>query len=334
MDVQNKIYDLRERRPKVLLVGNGLIKNTGLSWDDLIKRTARAEVDLSVYQKENETGSSKTRFIVPYGPLAMAISDFEDDKRHQKYCEVLNQLNYTEIPLLQELVRLPFDAILTTNYTYEVENVLHDGFSALNNCTKRKKSESFYRGKGRDTYLLQRYNKVGPEAPEIWHIHGEASRKSSIVLTHDEYARLITAVLTYMRQQKNHYEQETEQFVFHSWIDYILMADVFILGLGLDYSEFDLWWLLGRRKRERAECGKVLFYEPDAEACRGKHAALKELGVRTESCGFHEDQIKGYKNTDAFYQAFYRAASADIKNRLLRQAGPLTALQREKEGIS
>lgn len=34
-----------------------------------------------------------------------------------------------------------------------------------------------------------------------------------------------------------------------SWIDHIFMSDVYIVGLGLDYSEIDLWWLLDRRQR-------------------------------------------------------------------------------------
>ena len=30
----------------------------------------------------------------------------------------------------------------------------------------------------------------------------------------------------------------------------------------MDFSEFDLWWLLNRKKREKADHGKVWFYTP------------------------------------------------------------------------
>ena len=36
------------------------------------------------------------------------------------------------------------------------------------------------------------------------------------------------------------------------WLDSFVLGNVNILGLGMDFSELDLWWLLNRKKRESA----------------------------------------------------------------------------------
>ena len=53
-----------------------------------------------------------------------------------------------------------------------------------------------------------------------------------------------------------------EVFKVKSWVDDFILGDVYILGFGMDFSEFDLWWLLNRKKREKADHGNVWFYTP------------------------------------------------------------------------
>jgi hypothetical protein len=80
----------------------------------------------------------------------------------------------------------------------------------------------------------------------------------------------------------------------------------------MDVSELDLWWLLNRKKREKAHHGKVYFYEPKPNGFCEKHELLKLMDVQL----IHLDTSKP-KDTDAeknrAYQAFYRKAISDIE---------------------
>ncbi|MNY09062.1 hypothetical protein D3C86_1419540 [compost metagenome] len=41
------------------------------------------------------------------------------------------------------------------------------------------------------------------------------------------------------------------QINYQSWIDLFFTKDIYILGLGLDYVESDLWWLITYRARNK-----------------------------------------------------------------------------------
>ena len=90
--------------------------------------------------------------------------------------------------LLQKIVNLPFDAILTTNYTYELEKAICNDFSIT--------------------------------------------------------------------------QKSGKDFECRSWIDYFLIGNITIIGLGMDFSEFDLWWLVNAKKR-RFPNTHTIFYKPD-----------------------------------------------------------------------
>lgn len=66
----------------------------------------------------------------------------------------------------------------------------------------------------------------------------------------------------------------------------LLLGNVCILGFGMDFSELDLWWLLNRKKRENAEHGKVIFYDPEKPGDEAKYALLRAYGVEVRHLGF------------------------------------------------
>ena len=145
----------------------------------------------------------------------------------------------------------------------------------------------------------------------MWHIHGEIRRKSSIILNHDEYMRLVTRVIEWNKENRNRYEIAYTNLRFKSWIDYFIMGDLYILGSGLDFSEHDLWWLLMRRERENASIGKLVFYNP------------KEIGREENDV---ERTIKSLSNAEVAnlnefskaidYPSFYEKAVCDIHKRI------------------
>ena len=319
--VNYKTFNL-DRRPQVLLVGNGLAYSTGIPWHELIRKTARPDVDISQYEKLDEKGAFQG-FYVPNTVLTLAVAETGDKERHDKYIEALDPSNpkyeepakkpdpeqaQAEIEHRKALLSLPFDAILTTNYTYEWEEMLHPGYAALSRDGKRRYSYVID-GRQDGKYLLHTFNRFGEDKPDIWHIHGELRRPGSLILSHDEYARLVYKVLDYNKSLRNAYSKNRDALKFQSWVDYLILGDVYILGLGMDFSEFDLWWLLGRRLREKAGCGSAVFYEREKEENTHKHRALHDAGVVVETCG----SMIG-KSGD--YNAFYQNAIADIRKRL------------------
>lgn len=319
--VNYKTFDLDRQRPKVLLTGNGLVHSTGISWYDLIRKTARPGADASQFEIPGKSG--KTVFAVPNTVLTLAVSEIGDKQRHETYMKTLdpNNPNYekpkkepdqekvqAEIERRKALLALHFDALLTTNYTYEWEDMLHFGYSTLSRDQKQRYAYVI-EGKRDAKYLLHTFNRFQEDKPDIWHIHGELRRPSSLILSHDEYARQAHAILSYNKRVRNGYAENRRALRFESWIDYLILGNVYILGLGMDYSEFDLWWLLGRRLREKCDCGSIIFYERETEATLYKQRALRNAGVMVNTCG----SAIG-KSMD--YPAFYENAIEDIRKRI------------------
>lgn len=307
MNKDCKTFDLNERRPQVLLLGNGLTYDAGISWYELIRKVARKDVDVNKYEKER-VNERFTGYYVPNTVLTLATSETDDSNRHKQYGKAFDQIIYQGNDYISQLVELPFDAILTANYTYEIEYSLFPRYIDLSAQGKRKYAyQTCDKSEGR--YLLRTYNRLDKNKPDIWHIHGELRRPSSIILSHDEYARMIHQILAYNKDRGSDYEKKKNELRFDSWVDYYLMGDVYVLGLSLDFSDFDLWWLLGRRLREKAECGKFIFYEPVEEKNKYKQLALIDSGVDVRTC--NKNICQGDQ-----YGCFYEEAIRDMKEQI------------------
>lgn len=134
--------------------------------------------------------------------------------------------------------------------------------------------------------------------------NSDAPASSFFLMT--KYARLVHHILAYNKNLGRDFEKYRNEFKFKSWVDYFLVGDVYTLGLGLDFSEFDLWWLLGCRLRERAGCGKFIFYEPEKTDNHYKLLALQDAGVEVRSCGV-------IIRDGGDYARFYALAIEDIQ---------------------
>lgn len=298
---QYKIFDLSKKQPQVLLLGNGLFNK--MSWKKFIEKLA---------DKDIEPYCINDRFVVPNLILASVATNVKDDNcRHDRYLDAFKSYEYEDYPMLNKLLNAKFDAILTTNYTYEIEYEINKKYCNLTDNTKRKKFAKNTEEKYDKKYLIHTFNRLEKDgyANDIWHIHGEQRRKSSLILTHDEYARLMCQIINYNTAIGNEYENSYNNLRFMSWLDYFIMGDMYILGQGFDFSEFDLWWLLLRRLRENAKTGTVYFYEPEKEDNKYKLLALNALGVKTLSLNC---RINESKNKNEQYADFYSKAIDDI----------------------
>ena len=293
------IFDLNNRLPSVLFLGNGINHNDNFTWNSVIEKTAEKKENTSLLKN----GES---FQVPNTILSFALCSDDDTKRHSTYIDAFKEYDHKPNEQLNKLLDNPFDAILTTNYTYEIECHYKSNYAAI---TDDSKSRYALKTADDSKYLIHTYNRF-QNSPPIWHVHGELRRKSSMILSHDEYARLIGEIVSHNKQLGNGIEKYYNSFKAKSWVDYFIVGNVFFLGYSLDFSELDIWWLLGRKLRERAPVGNVFFYDPASEQNRYKHEVLKMKGFNVETLGY--EIYDDYKP----FNEFYYAAINDIKSKI------------------
>lgn len=324
---KQKPIDVIANRPKVVLIGNGLLlssyaKGTANKGKNKMWIEHIFDIAERVLTDEDEEKYKD----VPYSILATAITPIEDTKRRKNYAKSFDTIVLKEKSLLERLLSLPFDVILTTNYTYEIENIFKPNFSQLVDKseyavkTKVIKSESDNGDKDetkstikRDIRLLYTYNNVKENLP-IWHLHGECRNKSSLVLTHDEYSKLICDIINHNKQRANAYEKYINNLIFESWVDYLIMGDVYVIGQGLSFSEFDLWWILNRKAREVADSGKLYFFTPKNESqLEQEMLTLLNHDKGNKFIVKHLDVEINNETREKDYEAFYDKAIIEIE---------------------
>ena len=294
--------------PQALLVGNGINRTFGdNSWDELLKEL-KTNKRVSMADKEIKE--------MPFPLLAMlltggTIDDFDNDQAKIFYGkEDISE----KISLLQKILEIPVKDILTTNYGYELERaadarIKHHGSNLKANHTKAV-------DRSEPKYMLHTYYSCTFENQEkrIWHIHGEAKKKGSLILDHYQYGKLLGKYQEYFEKQKNKQflrQEAGEPPILDSWPDLFVMGDVYVFGFGFDFSEFDMWWLLNRKKREKAKTGKIYFYTTDPGSVR---CCLMDTFK-----GLVEIETLDCQGKPGDYCKFYEDAITDISNKVLEK---------------
>lgn len=292
--------------PQVLLLGNGLNRAyAGSGWGDLIKEI----------RTNGRINPESAEFLNAPFPLqaVLATDDAVDSaikSNRESFCGV-KEIEALR-PSLTRLLTAGFDHILTTNYSYELERsanprICYDGAG----CEKIvQHTDAVKRAEAK--FLLHTYNEVSCQGHKnrIWHIHGEARKPDSIILGHYYYGKQLNRIQNLLEKQRNKQElreKSGEPILIQSWVDAFIMGDVYILGYGFDWSEMDLWWLLNRKKREKASHGKTVFYGA-AGNCGIKYELLRSYGAEICNMDFWD------KPTD--YKQFYEKAIGDIGKRI------------------
>lgn len=304
MKVKNAgIFDLDIKRPQVVLFGFGLNYQGNYQWETLLNQAKRV---LAVSDDD-----AKKMIAASYSVFASSAMDFEDSVRTQKIVDFMEGYSYSNLDLLRMLSNVGADAYLTTNYTYDLENAIIADYSK----SSKKLNYRYFVTSGRGTYekrLTHTYNDV--DSRKVWHIHGELDRKSSIILTLDDYLRQISDLVQHNKKLSDKVESTRNCFEIKSWIDYFLVGDVYILGFGMDYSENDIWWALCRRAREHGETGEVFYYPASKEECAvTKRHMLEALGVKIIDL---IDVSSDEKSGEIDYAKFYQNAISDIENKV------------------
>ncbi len=309
-------------RPKVLLLGNGIARTyyKGANWDKVLEKIRiDGHFDLP---------SEKYQMPMPLKADMFARNNLD------KFLELLdiNLPHDKEHNFFTQLLKLDFDYILTTNYTYEAEcailgapfifyqNINHylDGkdckiiFKDISvPCDIRKKIDE----KQKVEDLITTFN--AEKDKKIWHIHGEAAYPHSMVLGYSAYAKLLHSYIKHIDHidplEINNHGEET-------WLDKFLEGDVYILGFGMDFAEIDLWWLLQYKskfgKKTEGKKPDTLYFNPQpfipdssetqqyiqgtSEWCKLK--MLRACGVKIIDIKFNNILDDGSKSYKKFYE--------------------------------
>ncbi|HBN9632407.1 TPA: SIR2 family protein [Pseudomonas aeruginosa] len=159
-----------------------------------------------------------------------------------------------------------FKVILTTNYDFTIE----EAFAGVLHHRAFLAPESRYS-------LFRRHRAADKD---IWHIHGDIARPGSMLLGFDHYAGNLQKIRNYVTDgidvKSVHYRVSspvkngnldfTINRQVYSWVDYFLRDHIHIVGLGMDFTEIDLWWLLLHKRRRLHQTGKVFFYHTTTES--------------------------------------------------------------------
>lgn len=241
-----------------LLVGNG-INRIALQrgWNEILRDLAMTfdGVDLMPHIESK--------------PLSMFIEELcarsslpFQKAEHAVKLEFAKLLKHIEPVEAHKKICGQFNVIMTTNYDFTIEEAFVGPLH----------SPDFLAPESR--YSLFRRHTAGGK--EVWHVHGDVARPGSMVLGFDHYAGYLQKIRNYVTDSvevkghphgrisspvKNGILEFTENRKIYSWVDYFLRDHIHIVGLGLDFTEIDLWWLLLHKRRRRHQTGKVFYYQ-------------------------------------------------------------------------
>lgn len=292
MKIAEKEYDISSgKRPRVLLLGNGISRAyEGMSWNrllDEIKDEERFPLESKQYimpmplkaaMLANNKLASKMREIVIDGN--QSTDQKEEQNRKISWRDFVITTPEMRNYIRRLIIEGDFDYVLTTNYSYEIE------LSLLNQEVLTPKEiarlMNYHEVENAQTqFLINTFNMI--DHIPVWHIHGEARKPNSMIIGSYYYGKILKRCVERLdgseRQTKgNSAGQQRSSGKYQifrqnirdkkpqkigSWVDAFVLGDVYILGLGMDFSEADLWWLLEYKQYNRDICGKTVFFDPE-----------------------------------------------------------------------
>ncbi len=280
----------QDARPKVLLLGNGINRSFAMnSWENM----------LEVLQNHFRTHHLEAKEM----PFPMQAILYTENKIREGVKVIADNVLDVNVPtplreMLEEIFDIGFDAILTTNYSYELEACLADDFK-IEQLPRKYQNHTGYQDQADVKFLLHTFNRFEHHnlTQRIWHIHGEGRKTGSIVLGHEYYGKLIGKYREYIKEQEYFRKEIPKRGIeIKSWIDLFMYGDVHILGFGFDYAEIDLWWLLNEKFSMKQSRGRTFYYDLPPEAFQNTdsrkvlqkanhHRLLSVLGVEVRCDG-------------------------------------------------
>lgn len=242
-----------------ILYGNGinLLSTNSVSWKNLLHKL----------MGENKFKNDKLPNTMIYERIFMSE---HKANRSEIFDELTIKNNIASTLAEQEandvfklLSNMDFENYLTTNYDYAIEK-------SFETTPEKMSSEEIYSLRRKRKYETINGIKY------LWNIHGEIENPKSIMLGLDHYCGSVSKIDSYVKGTYKHFidgklvpidsmkkKLKNNSFCHTSWVDLFFSSDVHIIGLSLDYSETDLWWILNKRARfstENLVTNNITFY--------------------------------------------------------------------------
>jgi hypothetical protein len=229
-----------------LLIGNGLNRSS-IDQSD-IYNWERLLVDLS---NEFSNGIIKNeKRIKPFPMFYDAIVNYAVKNRKGTEVDIKLAIQ-NKLGSLQTsnkyafLKKVNFDEILTTNYDYLIEQYL-DGKWIRGTVTKKERN-----------YSLSRFQQ---SSVRVWHIHGEQGDIRSMLLGFRLYINYAAQIRSRAAGFISKLEgRGSDDFPpYDSWVDMFFTHNIHIIGLGMEFTEYTLWWLLAYRHFIKTSNSKLI----------------------------------------------------------------------------
>ena len=290
----------------ILLVGNGILRAYDEeSCDDYINKLCEKN-KISYSKDELKKLSFNQRVVV-------ASRDNVDSYAKGELSN-LSSITFTEeqLSFYRRIIELKIDAILTTNYSFELENSIYKDW----NKNLHWKFRKYFKNKEKLTENEKKFGlyecvdlPINDSHKNIFHIHGNADAPNSIIIGHYYYGKLISQIQDYLplffrrckMAEKKGYDYQPQ-----NWVDYFMVSNIYIMGFGLDLAEMDLWWLICCKKRYYSNT-KIILYEAKDKIDIQRKMMLETYGI--EIC----DKIKVINDN---YKDFYDRVLRDIVKRV------------------
>lgn len=307
-------------RPQIVLVGNGLEISCGQdSWENFVKGLkASTCITLTDEEMHSIPFPLLYQILCTENPAPSTLSCDDIKREENRLSEAVKNLQNKSSPTLNILPKLGADHVFTTNYSYCLEKAF---FSSLDfggssvrkqyrfNYNPVKKHGASVRELHYRLHSGYKANNNDGSPVALWHIHGEYTVPRGIVLGHDRYGRLLSRIESICHScQYNKENSENNQRVYLSWPELFIYGDVYVIGFGFNLCEYDLWWLLRRKQRERYADGKVFFYDNNTKA----EMVIRDKLLQAHGVIINPDNLE--KDND--YDAFYTKALENIKMRI------------------
>ena len=283
----------------VLMLGNGISMlcggdSTNKLIEDMMKRYGTAD-QWNIIKE------------LPFNYQVVAVTKDHVDLEVSRICDTYcsEEISSENAAIIREIVN-DFDDILTTNYSFEIEQAFGARPSAQSyrKLSVQTKSDLKDRQKRTNVY---KYHQAGGK--RVWHIHGDAAAPRSAILGHYYYGmiqyHIHDRIKAFMRISKSAGATDNTSNP-ESWIDLFLAGNVFVLGTTLDVFENDLFYLLSCKKRNFPD-SKVFFFFFLLDPPQPKRDILLEA---------YNVNIIRIDTVD--YTAFYKDATARIHD-IVRQ---------------
>ena len=283
-----------------LLVGNGInrVSNHAASWNHVLNALrgdgpSRRELE----HLKHKPFALVYEEILLTDPSANIQSDETEMKK--RIAGLVGELQFND--LHRRIIGAGVKHVLTTNYDY--------GFEKASGHRAKRKSLA------RETkYSAFRRQVVGNTS--VWHIHGEAGIPATITLGYDQYSGYLQKLREHATADRTSvggspFKRGDTTFdispnTVYSWFDVFLRDDIHIIGLGLDYTEIDLWWALTYKARLKARgwaVGTTHFHdwhldEADDQAL-ARRSLLKALSVQVHP-------VRCERSCEPAYEQFIR----------------------------